>query len=179
VGYRASADHPRACNRASCRLKRPNFRNSVPLGRVLPRTRIYRPLWPGNRPSNGSTRAKTQPRGGGSTKTDAWGAARQPWPRRMFRFRRKSGHGRSCHWLDPVANDPTRSPSVHRSSGKNHYRAAPVLTPSMRPLSSRSGLAISWILTVILFLENCLTSFLLPQLASSPFRIDFVKFVPT
>jgi hypothetical protein len=77
------------------------------------------------------------------------------------------------------AFDPTRSPSVHRSSGKNHCRAAPALTPSMRLLSRCSGLAISWILTVILFLEHRLTSFLLPQLASSPFWMDVVKFVPT
>ncbi len=75
--------------------------------------------------------------------------------------------------------DPTRSPSVHRSSGKNHCRAAPAVTPSMCLLSRCSGLAISWILTVILFLEHCLTSFLLPQLASSPFWIAVVKFVPT
>ena len=25
---------------------------------------------------------------------------------KLFRFRRNSGHGRTCCWLNPVANDP-------------------------------------------------------------------------
>ena len=28
---------------------------------------------------------------------------------RLFRFRRHGGHGRTCHWFDPVAVDPTET----------------------------------------------------------------------
>src|SRR5882762_3424949 len=33
--------------------------------------------------------------------------------RNHFRFRRHCGHGRTCCWLDPVANDPNRTAVVY------------------------------------------------------------------
>jgi phosphoglycolate phosphatase len=56
-----------------------------------------------------------------------------------FRFRWHSGHGRTCYWLDPVANDPVRTPDQPNMYSPAFGRYIQAMTPTCSVLLDLDG----------------------------------------